>query len=79
MNFGYGKNDSYKGERFITFTEAAEILNFNSHTKISTLVDNGLLETFTLPLTTRARVRKSKILNLSRMNLNQIQFYDFEI
>ena len=79
MNFGYGKNDSYKGERFITFTEAAEILNFNSHTKISTLVDNGLLEIFTLPLTTRARVRKSKILNLSRMNLNQIQFYDFEI
>ena len=79
MNFSYGKNDSYKGERFITFTEAAEILNFNSHTKISTLVDNGLLETFTLPLTTRVRVRKSKILNLSRMNLNPIQFYDFEI
>lgn len=79
MNFGYGKKDSYKGERFITFTEAAEILNFNSHTKISTLVENGLLEAYTLPLTTRTRVRKSKILNLSRMNLNQIQFYDFEI
>ena len=79
MNFGYGKNDTYEGERFITFTEAAEILNFNSHTKISTLVENGLLEAYTLPLTTRIRVRKSKILNLSRMNLNQIQFYDFEI
>ncbi len=79
MNFGYGKNDSYKGERFITYTEAAEILNFDSHTKISILVNSGFLKAYTLPLTTRVRVRKSTILHLSRMNLNPLKFYDFEI
>ena len=73
------KNDSYEDKRFIAFTEAAEMLNFNSQTKISTLVENGLLETYTLPLTTCARVRKNKILTLSRMNLNQIQFHESEI
>lgn len=79
MNFGYGKEDSYKHERFITYTEAADILSLHSHSKIAGLVKKGVVESYQIPLTDRVRVRKSRILSLLQTNLNPDQSNDFEI
>ena len=79
MNLGYGKEDTYEGERFITFTEAADILSLNSHSKIAELVKRGLVKSYQLPLTDRFRVRKSRILSLLQNSSNQLQSNDFEI
>lgn len=79
MNFRYGKEDTYKGERFITFTEAADILSLHSHSKIAELVKRGVVKSYQLPLTDRVRVRKSRILNLLQNSSNQLQSDDFEI
>jgi hypothetical protein len=79
MNFGYGKEDTYKCERFITFTEAADILSLHSHSKIAELVKRGVVKSYQLPLTDRVRVRKSRILSLLQNSSNQLQSNDFEI
>ena len=79
MNFGYGKEDTYKDERFITFTEAADILSLHSHSKIAELVKRGVVKSYQLPLTDRVRVRKSRILSLLQNSSNQLQSNDFEI
>lgn len=68
MNFGYGKSDTYTSERFICFTEAAQILGYSSHIKVAEFVKKGLIHTYELPLTNRLRVRKSEILLLKNSN-----------
>jgi ribosomal protein L19E len=79
MNFGYGKEDNYKNERFITYTEAADILSLHSHSKIAELVKKGVVKSYQIPLTDRVRVRKSRILSLKQTSLDQFQSNDFEI
>jgi hypothetical protein len=79
VNFGYGKEDTYKYERFITFTEAANILSFPSHSKIAELVKKQVISAYQLPLTDRVRVRKSSIMSLLKNNSNLDEPHDFEI
>lgn len=79
MNFGYGKEDTYENERFITFTEAADMLSFRSRSKITDLVKKGVINSYQLPLTERVRVRKSRIISLLKNNSTSIHSNDFEI
>lgn len=64
MRFNKGLADDYEGDRYLTFTEAAELLGSGRHTRISQLVKNGDLPGYTLPLTSKLRVLKSELLGL---------------
>ena len=58
----------YCGERFITFSEASEVLGIRSYSRISNMVRHGLLRAYELPDTDRLRVRQSAILALIQQN-----------
>lgn len=64
MNYFSGVNDTYPDERFITFTEAAEILGSGNHTRVRKLVLSGELTAYQIPSVTKLRVRKSDLLSL---------------
>ena len=64
MKYRMGIQDTYQGERFLTFSEATEFLGIRSYTRISEMVRGGLLPAFELPNTDRYRVRKSDVLAL---------------
>tara|TARA_B100001093_G_scaffold242470_1_gene232294 strand:- start:737 stop:979 length:243 start_codon:yes stop_codon:yes gene_type:complete len=70
MTFQSGKNDNYQGERFITFSEAAEILGSGNHTRIRNLVLSGSLVCYKIPLVDKLRVKKSAVLALIRFDGN---------
>ena len=58
----------YCGERFITFSEASQVLGIRSYSRISNMVRCGLLRAYELPETDRLRVRQSEILALIQQN-----------
>ena len=58
----------YSGERFITFSEASQVLGIRSYSRISIMVRRGLLRAYELPETDRLRVRQSEILALIQQN-----------
>ena len=64
MNFILGVNDTYPDERFITFTEAAEILGTGNHTRVRKLVLSGDLPAYKIPGSSKLRVKKSELLLL---------------
>lgn len=68
MTFISGKNDNYEGDRFITFSEAAEILGSGNHTRIRKLVLSGTLTSYQIPLVEKLRVKKSAVLALIRFD-----------
>jgi len=53
-------------EEFLPFTEAAKLLGSGNHTRISQLVKQGILPAYSLPLTTKLRVRKSDVFKLAQ-------------
>ena len=55
-----GKADTYQSDRFLTFTEAAEILGYGNHTRISEMVNSGVLPSYIIPLSKKLRVKKSE-------------------
>ena len=61
----------YCGDRFISFSEAARILDIRSYSRISKMVRHGLLRAYELPETERLRVRQSEILALIQQNDRQ--------
>ena len=67
MKYKTGTRDDYAGERFLTFSEASEILGIRSYSRISEMVRNGVLPAFELPDTDRLRVRKSEVLALIQL------------
>jgi len=60
-------------ERFITFSEASEILGIRSYSRISSMVRAGLLRAYELPETDRLRVRQSEIVSLIQKNDKQAE------
>ena len=54
-----------RGE-FLPFTEAAKLLGSGNHTRIAQLVKQGILPAYSLPLTSKLRVRKSDVLRLAQ-------------
>jgi len=51
--------------RLITLTEASYILGYKSYRSINKLIDEGFLVTFTLPDTSRKRVKFCDVMNLA--------------
>ena len=49
----------------ITLTDAAYILGYKSYRSISKLIEEGFLKTYTLPYTTRKRVKIYDVMNLA--------------
>ena len=66
MSYRMGLMDDYRSERFITFSEASEILGIRSYSRVSKMVKAGTLAAFGLPDTDRLRVRKSEVMALIR-------------
>ncbi|HAW97083.1 MAG TPA: hypothetical protein DCX67_00970 [Opitutae bacterium] len=64
MSYRMGLMDDYRSERFITFSEASEILGIRSYSRVSKMVKAGTLAAFELPDTDRLRVRKSDVMAL---------------
>ena len=64
MIFTTGINDTYPNDRFITFTEASEILGSGTHTRIRKLVLKGEIGAYKIPEISKLRVKKSEILKL---------------
>ena len=64
MNFSSGINDNYPYDRFLTFTEASEILGSGNHTRIRNLVLTGKLPSYKIPEAKKLRIKKSELLQL---------------
>ena len=64
MNFSSGINDNYPHDRFLTFTEASEILGAGNHTRIRNLVLTGKLPSYRIPEAKKLRIKKSELLQL---------------
>jgi len=62
MIFKWGSSDDYPNERFVTISEASDMLGFKTRSKVLELIRNGILSTYKLPDTTRVRIRKSELL-----------------
>ena len=68
MNFSSGINDNYPFDRYLTFTEASEILGSGDHTRIRKLVLTGKLPSYRIPDTKKLRIKKSELLQLLNEN-----------
>ena len=64
MNFSSGINDNYPYDRYLTFTEASEILGSGNHTRIRNLVLTGKLPSYRIPDAKKLRIKKSELLLL---------------
>ena len=64
MNFSSGINDNYPFDRYLTFTEASEILGSGNHTRIRNLVLTGRLPSYRIPDAKKLRIKKSELLHL---------------
>ena len=64
MNFSSGINDNYPFDRYLTFTEASEILGSGNHTRIRNLVLTGKLPSYRIPDAKKLRIKKSELLHL---------------
>jgi len=64
MNFSSGINDNYPYDRFLTFTEASEILGSGNHTRIRNLVLTGKLPSYKIPDAKKLRIKKSELIQL---------------
>lgn len=64
MNFSSGINDKYPFDRYLTFTEASEILGAGNHTRIRNLVLAGKLPSYKIPDAKKLRIKKSELLQL---------------
>ena len=63
MNFSSGINDNYPFARYLTFTEASEILGSGNHTDTE-LVLTGRLPSYRIPDAKKLRIKKSELLHL---------------
>jgi excisionase family DNA binding protein len=64
MNFSTGLDDNYPFDRYLTFTEASEILGSGNHTRIRNLVLTGKLPSYRIPEAKKLRIKKSELLQL---------------
>ena len=51
-------------EKFLNFSDAATLIGYRSYTKISEFVRSGVLSSYSIPLSTRKRVKKSELVEL---------------
>ena len=70
MSFIQGKHDSYLCDRFLTFTEASEILGTGNHTHIRNLVLSGKLPSYRIQNVVKLRVKKSELIQYKKTLMN---------
>ena len=58
------KNKTSEKEKFLNFSDAASLIGYRSYTKISEFVRSGVLSCYSIPLSTRKRVKKSELVEL---------------
>ena len=51
-------------ERFLNYSDAANMIGYRSYAKIAEFVKMGVLSSYTIPLSDRKRVKKSEIVEL---------------
>ena len=73
MSFKTGIDDDYPYDRFLTFTEAAEILGAGNHTRVRNLVLAGKLIGYEIPGISKLRVKKSHVLQLINGESSEIK------
>ena len=56
---------------YLNFTDAATVLGSGNHTRITTLVKEGKLPAYSLPLTPKLRVKKSELLGLIEISSSE--------
>jgi hypothetical protein len=58
------KNINSEKEKFLNFSDAASLIGYRSYSKISEFVRSGVLSSYSIPLSTRKRVKKSELVEL---------------
>ena len=58
------KNNGLAEEKFLNYSDAAILIGYRSYTKISDFVSTGFLSSYSIPLSTRKRVKKSELVDL---------------
>jgi excisionase family DNA binding protein len=73
MPFFTGNSDDYPYDRYLTFTEASEILGTGNHTRVRKLVLEGKLSAYSIPESSKLRVKKSELLILFDQNFQNLK------
>ena len=51
-------------EKFLNYSDAAKLIGYRSYTKISEFVNSGVINSYSIPLSERKRVKKSELVRL---------------
>ena len=51
-------------EKFLNFSDAAKLIGYRSYTKITEFVNTGVINSYSIPLSERKRVKKSDLVRL---------------
>ena len=51
-------------EKFLNYSDAAKLIGYRSYTKISEFVNSGVINSYSIPLSERKRVKKSELVSL---------------
>jgi len=51
-------------EKFLNYSDAATLIGYRSYTKITDFVNSGILTSYSIPLSTRKRVKKTELVDL---------------
>ena len=55
---------THNEEKFLNFSDAANLIGYRSYTKITEFVNSGILTSYSIPLSTRKRVKKTELVDL---------------
>jgi len=51
-------------EKFLNFSDASKLIGYRSYTKITEFVNTGVINSYSIPLSERKRVKKSDLVRL---------------
>lgn len=51
-------------ERFLNYSDAAKLIGYRSYNKITEFVNSGVINSYSIPLSERKRVKKSELVRL---------------
>jgi prophage antirepressor-like protein len=58
------KKMTHDEEKFLNYSDAATLIGYRSYTKITDFVNSGILTSYSIPLSTRKRVKKTELVDL---------------
>lgn len=51
-------------EKFLNYSDAAKLIGYRSYNKITEFVNSGVINSYSIPLSERKRVKKSELVRL---------------